>query len=180
MSSQLFRRLGITGLFCGLLTACASKVPVELRHQIPNAPPQGRVQSEPGRYLGQEVRWGGEILGLRNGVDSTEVEIFGRALFNDGEPRSDGGEGVRFIARVPGFLDPAEYRPEKRMSVRGRLDEAITRPVGEFSYLYPVVNVEVFHLWPKFEPPPQTIWVQDPFFDPWWPWRPYPYRPHRW
>jgi outer membrane lipoprotein len=87
---------------------------------------------------------------------------------------------VRFIARVPGFLDPAEYRAEKRMTVRGRLDEAVTRPVGEFPYLYPVVNVEVFHLWPKFEPPPQAVWVQDPFFDPWWPWRPYPYGLHRW
>ena len=127
MSPELYRRLGIVGLFCSLLTACASQVPMELRQQIPEAPRQGQVQSEPGRYLGQEVRWGGEILGVRNGVDSTEVEIFGRALFNDGEPRTDGGDGVRFIARVPGFLDPAEYRPEKRMTVRGRLDEAVTR-----------------------------------------------------
>jgi outer membrane lipoprotein len=181
MSSKFYRRLGVIGLLYGLLAACASKVPMDLRQQIPDAPQQGQVQSEPGRYIGQEIRWGGEILGLRNGLDSTELEIFSRALFNDGEPRTDGGDGVRFIARVQGFLDPAEYRPGKRIAVRGRLDQAVTRPVGEFPYLYPVVNVEVFHLWPKFEPPPQVIWVRDPFYDPWWPWRPYPARPyHRW
>ena len=180
MSSKLHRYFGLLGLLCGLLTACASNVPKELREPLAQATLPGAAQSAPGRFLGQEVRWGGEILGVRNGADVTDVEIFGRALFNDGEPKPDGGDGVRFIARVQGFLDPAEYRPKKRMTVRGRLDETVTRPVGEFPYKYPVVNVDVFHLWPEFESAPPLIWAQDPFYDPWWPWHPYRYWPRRW
>jgi len=176
---RLFQRTNLV-LICGLLAACAGNVPRELREQLPVAPSPALAQADPERHRGEEVRWGGEILSLRNGVDSTEVEVFARALFRDGEPRPDGGDRVRFIARVGGFLDPAEYRPDKRLTVRGRLGKAITRPVGEFPYLYPVVEVSVFHLWPEFEPAPQTVWARDPFFDPWWPWRPYGPWPYRW
>lgn len=167
-------------LLCGLLAACAGNVPRELREQPPGAPSPAQVQADPGHHRGELVRWGGEILGLRNGVDSTEVEVFARALSFNGEPRPDGGDRVRFIARVKGFLDPAEYRPDKRLTVRGALGEPVTRPVGEFAYLYPVVEVGVFHLWPAYEPPPQTVWVRDPWLDPWWPWRPYGPWPYRW
>ena len=137
-----------------LIVAYATgNVPRELREQPPGAPSPAQVQADPGHHRGELVRWGGEILGLRNGVDSTEVEVFARALSFNGEPRPDGGDRVRFIARVKGFLDPAEYRPDKRLTVRGALGEPITRPVGEFAYLYPVVEVGVFHLWPAYEPP---------------------------
>ena len=180
MSLMCDRRLSLVVLLGGLLAACASNVPKGLREQLPQAPSQGAAQLEPERFLGQEVRWGGEILGLRNGVDATEVEIFGRGLFNDGEPRPDGGDGVRFIARVKGFLDPAEYRPDKRLTVRGRLEETVTRTVGEYPYLYPVVQVDLYHLWPEYEPPPEPVWFHDPFYDPWWPWRPYRPWPYRW
>lgn len=167
-------------MLCGLLTACAGNVPRELGEHPPKALSLRQVQADNERYLGDEVLWGGEILSLRNGVHSTEVEVFARALFRDGEPRPDGGDRIRFIARVKGFLDPAEHKAGTRLTVRGRLGGAVTRPVGEFPYLYPVVEVEVFHLWPKFEPPPQSVWVRDSFYDPWWPWRPYGPWPYRW
>jgi len=169
-------RVSAVFLLCGRLAACASKVPRELREDLPQAPSPGAVQAQAAEHLGEEVRWGGEILGLRNGVDSTDVEIFARPLWGNGEPRSEGGDRVRFIARVKGFLDPAEYLPDKRLTVRGRVGEAVSRPVGDFAYRFPVVDVEMYHLWPAFEPAPQTIWVRDPFYDPWWPWGPY----HRW
>lgn len=179
---MLPKRYGTTtlALICCVLAACAGNTPRELAEQLPEAPSPTQVQADPGRHLGEEVRWGGEILGLRNGVDATEIEVFARPLFRDGEPRPDGGDRIRFIARVSGFLDPAEYRSDKRLTVRGRLGEAVTRPVGEFPYRYPVVEVDVFHLWPAFQPPPQQVWVRDPLFDPWWPWRPYGPWPNRW
>lgn len=175
----LVRNFGIVFLG-GLLAACASTVPAELRERPPQAPSPAQVQADPARHLGEMVLWGGEILDLRNAAASTDVEIFARALFRDGEPRPDGGDRVRFVARVGHFLDPAEYQPGKRLTVRGRLVEPVTRPVGEFPYLHPVVAVDIYHLWPAFEPPPQTIWIHDPVWDPWWPWRPYRPWPHRW
>ena len=179
MLPKLFRTTMLL-LSCGLLAACAGNVPRELGERLPGAPFPAQVQGDPERHLGDEVCWGGEILGLRNEVDSTEVEVFARELFRDGEPRPDGGDRIRFIARVSGFLDPVEYRPDTRLTVRGRIGQPITRSVGEFPYLYPVVEVDVFHHWPEFQAPPQPVWVRDPYFDPWWPWRPYGPWPYRW
>jgi uncharacterized protein YcgL (UPF0745 family) len=118
------------------LAGCAMNPPRGLEAMPPGAPSPAEVRADPSRHLGQQVRWGGEILGLDNLAGATEVEIFSRPLFNNAEPRPDGGEGVRFIARVPGFLDPAQYRVDKRMTVAGRVTEPVTRPVGEYPYLY--------------------------------------------
>ncbi len=156
-----------------LLAGCAANPPLGLEPVAPGAPGPAEVRSDPSRHLGQQVRWGGEILGISNLSGSTEVEIFSRPLFNNAEPRPEGGEGVRFIARVPGFLDPAQYRVDKRMTVVGSLVEPVTRPVGEYPYLYPVVAVQAHHLWPVHQPPPEPVWLRDPFYDPWWPWGPW-------
>ena len=77
-----------------------------------------------------------------NAADRTLVELFGRPLFDNAEPRPSGGDNVRFLARFARFLDPAEYAPGKRLTVYGRLAEPLTGKVGEYAYRYPVVDVE--------------------------------------
>jgi outer membrane lipoprotein len=161
-----------------LLAGCAANPPRGLESLPPGAPTVAEVRGEPARHLGRQVRWGGEILGVDNLAGVTEVEIFSRPLFDNAEPRPEGGDGVRFIARVPGFLDPAQYRVDKRMTVVGRVVEPVSRPVGEYPYRYPVVDVQAHHLWPVYQPPPEPAWLRDPYYDPWWPWGPWgPYRP---
>lgn len=177
MSPARCHRLGFAIFLGGLLAGCASSVPKALQEELPQAPTVRAVQGEPARYLGREVRWGGEILSLHNRAGSTEIEIYARPLSRDSEPRPDGGEGVRFIARLAGFVDPAEYSPGKRLTVRGRLAEAIMRPIGEYPYRYPVVDAQVYRLWEVYKPAPEPAWYRDPYHDPWWPWGPWgPYR----
>lgn len=180
-------RIGVFGclLLAMLLAGCSSQPPRELGPAIADAPTAAEVQSNPKAYLGRQVRWGGEIIALRNADGHSDVEVFGRPLYDDGEPQHEGGQGVRFIARVPRFLDPIEYTAGKRLSVRGRLLEPMNRPVGEYDYRYPVVAVEGLHLWPAYQEPVDRPWAYDPYYyDPWWPYgpfRPYPHWPyHRW
>jgi outer membrane lipoprotein len=181
MPSNRLLRLCLAPLFGALLAACSSNVPKGLGEKLPDAPSQRAVQAKPDRYEAHQVRWGGEILGVRNGASSTEVEIFGRPLSRSGEPLAGGGDGVRFIARVKGFLDPAEFQVNKRLAVRGRVAGTLTRPVGEFPYIYPVVDVDVYHLWPVYQPPPPA-WAHDPWgvWGPWGPWGHHRHFPHRW
>lgn len=160
-----------------LLGGCASVPPAELGKAPADVPSQAAVQGSPADYVGKTVRWGGEILGISNARGYTDVEIYGRPLFDDAEPRPDGGDGVRFIARVQRFLDPVEYKAGKRLTVQGRLQAAVTRPVGEFEYRYPLVAVDAMHLWPVYESPAVPAWYRDPYYDPWWPWG--PWGPHR-
>lgn len=177
MSSGKLYRLYAMTLAAGLLAGCASTAPTALQEELSEAPAQAAVHAQPERYLGREVRWGGEILGVRNERAFTEVEIYGRPLHRDGEPRPEGGAGLRFIARIGRFLDPAEYQAGKRLSVRGLLETPVTRPVGDYPYRYPVVNAQVYHLWPAYEPPHESPWYRYPYYDPWWPWGPWgPYR----
>lgn len=164
-----------------LLVGCATTPPAGLEDNLPRQPSQREAQAQPKAFVGSAVRWGGEILSVRNDPASTDVEVFGRPLLANAEPAATGGEGIRFVARIDGFVDPAEYAPGKRLAVRGTLTDAVTRPVGEFPYLYPVVVVEHFHLWPVYEPVEPAYWRDPWYYDPWWPWGPwgpYRYRPY--
>lgn len=164
------------------LAGCAGVPPKGLESDPPGAPTPRAVQADPVAHVGAAVRWGGEILGVLNHPSHSDVEVFARALFDDAEPRPDGGEGVRFIARINGFVDPVGYAAGKRVTVRGTVRAVETRPVGEFPYRYPVVAVQAHHLWPVYRPP-EPYGYRDPFYDPWWPWGPWgPYRywPYGW
>ena len=181
MPRMLWTRFLILLGIAMLLTACASNPPLGLEPPAADAPTPAQVQASPTSLRGQEVRWGGEILSIENLSRDTEVEIFSRPLFDNAEPRPDGGEGVRFFAVIRGFLDPAQYGPGKRLTVRGRVVDAVRRPVGEYDYLYPVVVASQYHLWPVYVAEPARF--RDPYYDPWWPWGPWgPYRPwpYRW
>lgn len=134
------------------------------------------VQQAPDRYLNSVVRWGGEVIKVRNEKEFTDIEVLARTLESGGKPKSDGQMDARFIARIGGFVEPAEYSEGARLTVRGQVIGQETRRVGEYPYPYPVVQVISHHRWPP--PKPEVRYVYDPFYDPWWPhryWHRYPY-----
>lgn len=169
-----------------LLAACAGNPPLGLGGEVPPALSVRGVQQDPQAHLGARVQWGGEILSVRNARDHSDIEVYQRPLLGNAEPQADGGEGMRFIARVSGFVDPADYVRGKRLTVRGRLLAPLRRPVGDYDYLYPVVEARAHHLWPVYRPPREPPWYRDGYYDPWWPWGPWghwgPYRrwPYGW
>ncbi|BAN69978.1 Slp/YeaY family lipoprotein [endosymbiont of unidentified scaly snail isolate Monju] len=157
------------------LVACATTVPSAL--QAPGeALTVAQAQEDALALRGQVVRWGGEILSVHNRDDHTELVVLRRPLFDNAEPQPEGGEAKRFIARFEGFLDPAEWRPGQRLTVRGRLDGVQVLMVGDYPYAHPVVRAEASHRWPPWQPPQEPPWHRDPFYcDPLWPRGPRPY-----
>ena len=134
------------------------------------------MQQAEEQYLHSVVRWGGDIIGVRNEKDYTDVEVLARELGTGGKPLAQGQMDGRFVARIPGFLDPAEYAEGNRLTVKGQVIGLETRKVGAFPYPYPVVQVISHYRWPP--PQPEVRYVYDPFYDPWWPhryWHRYPY-----
>jgi outer membrane lipoprotein len=161
---------------------CSSNVPQAIRAD----PAEGaltpvsvaQVQQGADAYSGQRVRWGGSIIAVRNLPHSTEVEVLSRPLDSDGEPRTDADGAGRFIARVPGFIDPAEYEKDRLLTVVGLIDGVETQDVGEYPYRYPVIAVSSRYLWPEVESDPY------PYGSPWYyggygygPWSGYGYGP---
>jgi outer membrane lipoprotein len=167
-------RAVLAWLAATLLAGCASEVPRAIREAPADAVTVTQVRADPARYQGRVVRWGGTIIAVNNLPDSTTVEVLDRPLDWEGRPHA-GEEGRgRFIARVTGFLDPAQYQKDRALTVAGPLVGTETRAVGDYPYAYPVVSVATRWLWP--EDPPPAAWYPygypggyGPWFDPWGP-----------
>jgi outer membrane lipoprotein len=163
------------------LVGCASKVPQAIRQAPVGQPVVKEVRLEPQRFVGTRVRWGGELVELANLQGATELEILARPLAGDGEPDLDGPADARFIARWAEFLDPADYEAGQRITVAGVVRGTREGLVGEYRYLYPVVEADALHRWPEPVPigsyayPPYFGW---PYYDPWWPHYPHFWRPY--
>jgi outer membrane lipoprotein len=158
-----------------MAAGCASKVPPEVREPIPGSPSLGQVRESTAAHLGQTVRWGGAIVAVSNQENVTRIEVVGRSLGSEGRPRSEDATTGRFLAEIPGFLDPAVYAQGRQITVVGPLADTEVRAIGEFPYQFPVVRVRSHYLWPRERPrqahPPP--W----YHDPWYPYRS-PYYPY--
>jgi len=158
-----------------LLAGCASALPEQIRRAPAGNPELGVVRTAPERYIDSPVRWGGTIARVDNLKGESRIEIVARELLSYGEPRSSDRSAGRFLAYVAGFIDPAIYASGRAVTVSGTLRGSETRLLDQMEYLYPVVRVTSYHLWP--EPEPLYDRYPDPFFyDPWYPFGyPYPY-----
>lgn len=161
-----------------LLAGCASNVPLEIQNAVPGSPGVAAASTTEATYTGQKVRWGGTVVSVETRAEDSLIELVAKELGGYGRPReTDLSEG-RFLAKVPGFVDPNIYSEDRELTVYGTLDQPVTRNIGERPYTYPLVIVEKLHLWPKYEPvayPPYPYHYYDPFMYPYGPW----YR-HRW
>jgi len=170
----------LAGLFSLLLAGCASQVPRTVSEPAPSKLSVAQARADQGP-LGAPVRWGGTIAKVENHKTETWMEIVERPLDNNGRPRQLDQSGGRFLARINGFLDPAIYTPGRPITAAGLLQENITRPIGDYTYTFPVVKVTSFYLWPPLS---ERVY-DDPWYDPWYPWHYpfydpwYPYFPHR-
>jgi outer membrane lipoprotein len=164
-----------------VLGGCASVVPETIRTAAPDNVQIAQVREQPAQYRDTDVRWGGNIVSIRNERDHTVLEIIGRELDDEGRPREEDRSLGRFLAKVQGFLDPAVYKSEREVTVRGRVEGVVEQAIGDFHYSYPLVRADITYLW-KPRPPltsyPYYPYYHDPFFyDPWYPWGPPYYRP---
>ncbi len=174
----------VAGLLTALLvSACASKIPQNIRTAPANNPSLAEVREHADDYSGRRVRWGGMIIETGNREDATRLTVLARRLGKTGVPEFSDDSAGRFIAIVPGFLDPKVYAPDRRITVSGRLLRSEAGKVGDYPYTYPVVRAEAWHLWPRRADRPygyEDPWWHDPwYYRPWYydPWYPYGY-PH--
>ncbi len=170
------------------LSGCASQVPSKLQRAPADNPVLEAVQAEAEQYRGHPVRWGGELVEVLNSATDSDLLILARPLDEEGEPRSDADAQGRFIARITGFVDPADYQAGQRITVFGKISGVRKVRIGDYVYPYPVIEVSDWYRWPAPRPVrPRPWWVDDPFYpgpfydpfyDPWWP-RTYGWPYHR-
>lgn len=143
-ASHRFRNLIRLALALAVPLAIAACAPAPLYKtgaRFANATP-AQVASSPGNFAGMQTVWGGTVIGVDNRADHTELRILGYPLDSSQRPRLKQPASGRFIAIVPGFLDPMTFPDGIPVTVLGQLGGSTqTAAVGGASYAYPVVHV---------------------------------------
>ena len=131
-------------LTAGLITGCAS-VPEPLDGNYAEAfyPKQTGDQS-----LGANVRWGGTVIETMPKADQTCMEILAQRLDRRARPEPSDEDLGRFLACRDEFIDPEIYVNGREVTVVGELESFRDGKVGEFNYVYPVVDTDAVELWP--------------------------------
>ncbi|MHB1566580.1 MAG: Slp family lipoprotein [Acidiferrobacter sp.] len=141
-----------------LLAGCATRIPQELRE-----PGLSRATVATARtHLvspGVHVRWGGVIAAITNQPHMTILQIISYPLRHDGRPRRTAHSGGRFLAQVPGFLDPDVYAIGRLVTVTGVFSGFQRQAIGHFPYDFPIVRVHATFLWR-----PRPIPTYDPYY----------------
>ncbi|NKZ37850.1 hypothetical protein HF690_02655 [Oleiagrimonas citrea] len=107
-----------------------------------------QVAQTPEQYQNQTVIWGGTVVRVENFSDHTDVELLAYPLDRSQRPRIARDKGIgRFIAVLPGYVEPLSLPPGSPVTVRGTLDGVHAGQVGEASYVFPRVKVEQHHAW---------------------------------
>ena len=131
-----------------LLTGCAT---------VASAPPSAQVEAvtvsevieRPELFLNEDIVWGGTVLKVENRSDETWIEIIQRPLGRNDYPDLSKRSNGRFLAVVPGFLDPLDYANGRSITINGIVNGKETRKISEADYTYPVIAVADHRLWQK-------------------------------
>ncbi|NUU68363.1 Slp/YeaY family lipoprotein [Enterobacteriaceae bacterium BIT-l23] len=156
------------------LSGCIS-VPEAIRGTSPT-PQQDliRVMNAPQLYVGQEARFGGRVVDVKNLQGSTRLEIATVPLDASAAPVLGAASVGRIYADVNQFLDPVDFR-NRLVTVVGPITGTEKGTIGKTPYNYLIVQVNGFKRWRVTQQvvmPPQPI-------DPWM-WGPGPWRYGPW
>jgi outer membrane lipoprotein len=134
-----------------LVAGCAHVISKALLQQVDTSIGFAQLSKEPEAYRGKTVLVGGDIIETQNLPEKTLIVVLQRPLGYGGEPATGDISEGRFIIRTTGFLDPAIYSPERRLTVAGTVVGKEVRPLGEIEYPYPIIEKRELYLWPKEE-----------------------------
>ncbi len=168
-----------TGIVAGL-TACVASPSTYNMPPRDESIPFAQLKAAPDSYKGQQVVLGGRVLSARRLKEGTRIEVLQLPL--DGSQQA-GGEDLtrsqgRFVGMHKEFLDPATLPPGIFIIVTGEVAGAITLPLDETDYTYPVIEIRQLTVRPYAEEIPTVrMRPMPPSWGPYWGpyWRPYPY-----
>lgn len=100
-------------------------------------------------YVDTSVVWGGVILESENLADSTRLVMLAYPLDRYQAPRLNQEALGRFVVVISGYLETADYAPDRRLTMTGKVQSVELGKVGAAEYRYPIVSASEHHLWPQ-------------------------------
>ena len=130
-------------------------------------------QARNNRDTAKLIRWGGVIVSVDNKADHTLIEIVERPLSRYGTPKITNKTSGRFIAKSDQFIDPQNIKVDQSITVSGTLIDYTTGMIGEHEYVYPVVKINEYKIWPKNSRRSHRNYYHPYWYDPYWGHHPY-------
>lgn len=136
--------LGVAGAIAGCATAPAFTT-------LPSdpAPSAYAVADAPERWIDRDVVWGGMIVEVRNFERHSEVEMLAYPLDDKQRPMLELADQGRFIALIPGYVEARDLPQGRFVSVIGRITGDRRGSLRNEAYVWPEVDVDNLHLWPR-------------------------------
>lgn len=128
------------------IAACAPAPIYKTGPSSVTATPQ-QVASSPQNFQNLQVVWGGSVVSVHNFPDHSEIEVLAYPLDSSQRPRTQQPATGRFVAIVPGFVEPMNYPPGALVTLSGTLDGARAGTVGQADYRFALVHSEAMHRW---------------------------------
>ncbi len=162
MTGSIYKRIVQLAAVTLLFSACTT-IPEQLQGTYAEISP---ARVEPSVY-GSSVLWGGVIIDAKNKENNTCFEILSREMDKYRRPLVEDRTSGRFIACKPGFYDPEVFAKGREVTITGTIRNIEARQIDEFSYRYPVLDIDELVLWEVR----QDVLVYnnyDPFFYPYY------------
>ncbi|MGH8126525.1 MAG: Slp family lipoprotein [Rhodanobacteraceae bacterium] len=130
----------------GAIAACAPAPLYKTGPSSVTATPR-QVATSPGNFHGLDVVWGGRVVSVHNFANHSEIEILAYPLDSSQRPRLNAPATGRFIALVPGFVDPMNFPENSLVTLRGTLAGARSGTVGQAGYTFALMHSDALHHW---------------------------------
>ncbi len=134
-------------LLCLLLVACSGSMPSRPIMGDRSISPQAAAE-EITRTESLVIEWGGVIVETQNLEASSEIQIIAYPLRDNGKPDLDEPPIGRFIAINQGYLEYADYRKGRTITLSGSVAGIRQGKVGEADYSFPLLEPVEMQLWP--------------------------------
>jgi outer membrane lipoprotein len=164
-------RLFPLALFLLVISSCAYPISQQWREETRPGLTFPMVFKNPDAYIGSIVIWGGIITDTYNRPGETDITVLETPLGRWEKPEAAELSRGRFIVKSLTFMDPAIYRPGRKITVAGEVIGKETKALGGMQYTYPLLKAQEIHLWKRevvyAYPPDYYYWG---WYGPyWWP-----------
>lgn len=155
--------------------ASCSVIPRSIRREALTNVSFHQLVQDTDQYTGKTVILGGYIIDVQNTADRTNILVLQTPLGYQDEPKARDLSQGRFLVVYDGFLDPAVYEKNRKITVAGTVAGNQTRKVGQYTYRLLIIRAVDLYLWA-----PEST---ERYYYPYYPWPgpapfwdyPYPY-----
>ncbi len=132
-----------------LVAGCTAGISKASRSQVTYKGNFADLQKNPDAFGNEIVMFGGKILKTQVSPNSSELMVLQLPLDSNGRPVNQIQSEGRFLIHSDQFLDPANYKKGAFLTVVGVSKGKKIRPIGDYDYVYPLLEEIEIKLWPN-------------------------------